>query len=96
VVLKGTFAGRDDDTIGLAATDTEVNSRRRDEESLLLAAGYKVTGKQVREMAFELNYGAAVYPGVNLEPGVQLVLHPGAVSEIPHAWIFDLRTSVKF
>jgi carbohydrate-selective porin OprB len=54
------------------------------------------TGKQGREMDFALNYGASVYHGINLEPGVRLVLHPGAESEIPHAWVFDLRTSIKF
>lgn len=95
-VLKGTFAGRDDDTAGFAVTDTEVNSRRRDYEALLLAQGYAVTGKQVREVAFEADYGAAVFQGVNLEPNVQLILHPGAVSEVPHAWVLGLRTSVKF
>ncbi len=96
LVLKGTFPGRDDDLVGFAVTDVEVNSRRRDEESLLLSQGYNVTGKQVRETAFELNYTAQIYHGISLEPGVQLILHPGALSEIPHAWVFDLRTAVKF
>lgn len=95
-VLKGTFSGRDDDTAGFAVTDTEVNSRRRDYEDLLLSEGYAVTGKQVREIAFELNYAAPVYHGITLEPTAQLVLHPGALSEIPHAWVLGLRTSIKF
>ncbi len=55
-----------------------------------------VAGLQDREIAFELNYSAAVYPGISVEPGVQFVLHPGAVGEIPNALVFALRTSVKF
>ena len=54
------------------------------------------TGKQGREMDFALNYGASVYHGINLGAGRAVVLHPGAESEIPHAWVFDLRTSIKF
>lgn len=95
-VLKGTFPGRDDDTVGFAVTDTEVNRRRRDEEARLLAGGFAVTGLQAREIAFEVNYGAAVYPGINLEPGMQVVLHPGALGEVPNALIFALKASVKF
>ena len=95
-VLKGTFPGRDDDTIGLAATDTEVNSRRGDEEALLMAEGYDVTGTQSREIAFELNYSAPIFRGVSLEPGVQLVVHPGGLNEIPDALIFDTRLAINF
>ena len=96
VVLKGTFPNRDDDTIGFALTDTEVNGRRKAEEARLLAEGYDVAGEQVREMALELNYSAAVYRGISLEPGLQIVLHPGALSANAPAWVLGLRTSVKF
>jgi len=95
-VLKGTFPGRDDDTIGFAVTDTEVNQNRAYQEELLLSEGYAVTGVQKREIAFELNYSAAVWPGISVEPGVQFIVHPGAVGEIPNALVFALRTSVKF
>jgi porin len=95
-VLKGTFPGRDDDTIGFAVTDTEVNQSRAEEESMLLSDGVAITGTQTREVAFELNYAAAVYRGVSIEPGVQVVLHPDALNEIPDALVFDLRTAVKF
>jgi carbohydrate-selective porin OprB len=47
-------------------------------------------------MAFELNYAAPIYRGVSLEPGVQLVMHPGGLNEIPDALIFDTRLAVKF
>jgi porin len=95
-VLKGTFPGRDDDTIGLAVTDTEVNSHRKDLEAELLSEGYDVTGLQNREIAFEVNYSAAVLPGVSIEPGIQFIVHPGALTEIPNALVFALRTAVKF
>jgi porin len=96
VVLKGTFPGRDDDTIGFAVTDTEVNSRRDDVEALLAAEGNDIIGIQSREMAFELNYAAPIYRGVSLEPGMQVVLHPGALDEVPDAVVFTVKTSVKF
>jgi porin len=95
-VLKGTFPGRDDDTIGLAVTDTEVNGHRKDLEAALLAQGYAVTGVQNREIAFEVNYSAAVYPGISIEPGIQFIVHPGALTEVPNALVFALRTAVKF
>jgi porin len=96
VVLKGTFPGRDDDTIGFAVTDTEVNSRRRDEEAKLISQGFDVFGEQVREIAFELNYTAAVYHGVILEPGTQLVLNPNGIASNAPAWVLGLRTAIKF
>jgi len=96
VVLKGTFRGRDDDTIGFGVTDTEVNSRRRDLEAALMGEGFQVTGKQVREVAFELNYGIAAYRGILVQPGMQFVVHPGGLNEIPNAFVFALRTAVKF
>lgn len=96
VVLKGTFAGRDDDTVGIGMTDTEVNQRRAAQETALLAAGYAVPGPQIRELAFEVNYSASVYRGVNLEPGLQVVVHPNAVASSAAAWVLGLRTSVKF
>jgi carbohydrate-selective porin OprB len=77
-------------------TDTEINGHRRDEEARLLAAGFNVAGEQTREIALELNYSAAVYRGINLEPGLQIVLHPGALSTNAPAWVLGLRTSVKF
>jgi porin len=95
-VLKGTFPGRDDDTIGVAVTDVEVNNHRKNLEAGLLSAGYPVTGVQNREIAFEVNYTAAVYHGIIIEPGIQFIVHPGALTEIPNALVFALRTAVKF
>lgn len=96
LVYKGTFAGRDDDLVGFAVTDAEVNSRRSSYEAALRSRGVRIAGRQSREVGMELNYSAAVVPGINIQTALQYVINPGALHEIPNALVINIRTSVKF
>jgi porin len=72
---KGLFAQRPNDTLGFSTTLINVNPRitERNNSILSLTTGGHVSGEEV---AYEVNYGFAVAPGLTLKPFLQFISHP--------------------
>ena len=81
IVRRGTFPGREQDTIGFGFDYIELNPRMRALEMSLQQAGYAVP-LNVQETALELNYGATVTNWLTIRPGLQYVFHPAGESYI--------------
>jgi porin len=96
LVKQGTFAGRDDDSIGLAVSQMFVSS------SLVNAQGQANTTDpasvdvQSYEMDIEVNYRAQVAPWFTLMPNLQYVVRPGGVTSTPNAFVVGLQAAVTF
>jgi porin len=101
LVKTGTFAGRDNDTIGILLTNTHFS---RDEVAYLTQLRAKAGGSGTapqNEIIGEFNYGFAAAPGVRLIPNVQYVIDPDPINatrykrDIPSAIVVGLRVDVR-
>jgi porin len=72
---KGLFAQRSNDTLGFSTTLINVNPRITERNNSILS---KTTGGQASgaEIAYEVNYGFAIAPGMALKPFFQFISHP--------------------
>jgi porin len=101
---KGTFPGRDDDTVGLAFAWANVSHALR---SLDMDTNF-YTGVdapiQSAEMVLELTYQAPITPWLTVQPDFQYVIHPGGnipqpdnpTQALKNAAIFGLRGTITF
>lgn len=101
---KGTFPGRDGDTVGLAFAWANVSHALR---SLDMDTNF-YTGVdapiQSAEMVLELTYQAPITPWLTVQPDFQYVIHPGGnvpqpenpTRALKNAAIFGLRGTVTF
>jgi porin len=83
--VRGPFAGREDDTFGLAATRAHADPQGR--AQLANEAGRSLSAPD--ETVVELTYQAALAPGVVVQPVVQRVFNPGFY--LPHATVAGVR-----
>lgn len=51
---------------------------------------------QRSELTLELSYGLSLMPGVMLQPGAQLILHPGADPATPSALALGVNAVIRF
>jgi porin len=100
-VKTGTFAGRDNDTLGVLVTNTHFS---RDEVTYLRQLRAKAGGSGTaprNEIIGEFNYGFAAMPGVRLLPNVQYVINPDPINatsfkrDIPSAIVVGLRVDIR-
>ena len=77
-VRRGTFAGRDRDTISAGFATENYNVRLQQLEATLQREGYAVPST-VQDQVFEINYGLQATPWFVLRPGLQLVINPSGV-----------------
>jgi porin len=96
LVYQGTFKGRDDDTINLAMTHGRINSQLIDAEREANRDAPGSTIVQSAETVIEINYGAAITPWLELRPGLQYIIDPGADDHTPDALVLDFQTALKF
>jgi porin len=96
LVYQGTFNGRDDDTINLAMAHGRINDRLIDAEREANSDAPGSTIVQSAETVIEVNYGAAITPWLDLRPGLQYIIDPGADDRTPDALVLDFQTAVKF
>ena len=90
LVYQGTFAGRDDDSVSLGVAYGHINGR------LINAQKNASEVEQSGEAVIELNYAAAVTPFFQLTPNLQIIVNPGADSDVPTALVLGLRSAVTF
>jgi porin len=92
VTWKGMLPDRPDDVLGFGVARARISNAAR---RLALAEDEPVALRRA-ETVLELSYAAAVAPGVNLQPVVQHVIHPGGDRDRPNAWVVGLRTGFAF
>ena len=91
LLYRGTFPGRDQDTIGLAVNQSRVSSQ--------LISAQKDQGSvpvQSAETDIELNYRAQLTPWFALMPNLQFVIRPNADESIPTAVVLGLQAGLNF
>jgi porin len=96
LVYFGTFPGRDDDTVSLGVAYGHINGRTINAEK---NANKDEPGSEVEqsgEAVIELNYAAQVTPFFHVTPNLQIIVNPGADSDVPTALVLGLRSAVTF
>ena len=93
---KGTFAGRDHDTIGLAVNSSSISSQLIAAQNQANARAPGSVAVQSNETTIELNYRAQLSSWFSLMPNVQYVLQPNGVATIPNALVLGLQAKVTF
>jgi porin len=96
VQIKGPFAGREHDSIGLAFGVSHVNSKVAAVDydlNRLDSDNGPVPGS---ERVAELYYGFSPIRSIVLRPNLQFVSHPGGVSSYPDVVVVGLKTTVDF
>ncbi len=96
VVKLGTFAGRDDDSIGFAISQGLVSNSLTGAQNQANAANPGSADVQSYEMDLELNYRAQLAPWFSLMPNIQYVVRPGAVTTTPNALVLGLQAGLSF
>jgi porin len=96
VVKLGTFAGRDDDSIGFAISQGLVSNSLTGAQSRANATDPGSVDVQSYEMDLELNYRAQLAPWFSVMPNIQYVVRPGAVTTTPNALVLGLQAGLSF
>jgi porin len=96
LLYRGTFPGRDQDSIGLAVNQSRVSNAliaAQNMQNLIMPGSVSV---QSAESDIELNYRAQLTPWFSLMPNIQYVVRPDAVTTIPNAFVLGLQALVTF
>jgi porin len=96
LVRLGTFAGRDQDSIGFALSQGLVSNSLTGAQSQANAADPGSVDMQSYEMDLELNYRAQLAPWFSLMPNIQYVVRPGGVTSTPNAFVLGLQAGLTF
>lgn len=100
LLQTGTFAGRDEDTLGFLVNDQEFSDLAL---SGIRAASQSAGGDGAipkREIMMELAYGAQVTPSIRLSPNLQYIVNPDQFAEpyrtktIPDAFVVGFKFTV--
>jgi len=100
LLQTGTFAGRDQDTLGFVINDQEFSNLAL---SQIRAARQSAGGTgsiPAREVMMELAYGAQITPAVRLSPNLQYIVNPDQMAEpfrtksIPDAFVVGFKFTV--
>ena len=87
-VRRGTFRGRERDTISAGFATENFNVRLQALESALQHAGFTVPNT-VQDQVFEVNYGVQATRWFVIRPGVQFVINPSGLKANPGAAVID-------
>jgi porin len=97
LLQRGTFTGRDQDTIGFVVTDQAFSSLAMDNIRFSRVAAGATGVPSAHEVMLELNYGAQVTPWLRMMPNLQYVIHPDQLnaparpSDIPDTFVVGLK-----
>lgn len=93
---RGTFAEREDDTIGLAISYSRISSTQVAAQNAANAVSPGSVAVQSSETTIELNYRAQLTPWFSLMPNLQYVIRPNGVTTIPSALVLGLQVRLTF
>lgn len=85
LIYQGLFAGRDDDTAGVAVTTSHTSAKYR---QLNVAKPY--------ETQVEFAYRAQLRPWLALQPSVQYIRNPNMDPALKNAWVVGMRAEIGF
>lgn len=94
LLYRGTYPGRDQDTIGLAANQSRVSNKLISAQKAQDAAVPGSVSVQSAETDIELNYRAQLTPWFSLMPNLQYVIRPNADKTIPDAFVLGLQAEL--
>jgi len=100
LLQTGTFAGRDDDTIGFVVNQQSFSDLAMERmRAARIAAGGDGDIRR-NQYIMELAYGAQIGPAVRVSPNIQYILHPDQTglpfrkTDIPDALVFGFKFTV--
>lgn len=96
LVKKGTFEGRDNDSIGIAVNSSWISRTLIAAQNQANAIAPGSTPVQSSETTIELNYRAQPTPWMSLMPNVQYVIQPNGLSSIGNALVIGFQAKVTF
>jgi porin len=100
IIASGFIRGRPQDILELNGGWFGISKQVGDLQQLQLASGQPtfngVRGPQRNEYVLELNYTAAIWPGVSVEPAVEYFVYPNAQRTIKNALVFAGRLQINF
>lgn len=103
MIIKGPFASRPKDDIGIGVSRIHVNEDVRDRAKLINAANgiddYDNPGYlpiQKSEYNSEIYYGVHVTDWLTVRPNIQFIKSPGGVDQVDDAWVAGLKLQTKF
>lgn len=96
LVKQGTFAGRDDDSIGLAISQLMVSDSLVDAQNQANLGDPGSADVQSYEMDVELSYRAQLAPWLTLMPNLQYVVRPGGLASTSNAFVLGLQAAATF
>ncbi|TWB33272.1 carbohydrate porin [Nitrospirillum pindoramense] len=97
LVQRGTFAGRDDDTIGFVVNQQKYSHDALDALRLARAAAGGSGTPADDQIMMELSYGVQLDRAIRIQPNLQYVIHPDQFSDparlhdAPDAFVIGLR-----
>ena len=96
LVKQGTFAGRDNDSIGLAVSQLLVSDSLTNAQNQANLSDPGSVDPQSYEMDVELSYRAQLGPWLTLMPNLQYVVRPGGLASTPNAFVLGLQAAATF
>jgi len=100
LVKRGTFAGRDDDTIGFVITYQHYSDEALENQRLARAANGGVGTPASSQTMMELSYGVQVHDHIRIQPNVHYIINPdqfsepGRTQDLADAWVVGMRFDV--
>lgn len=100
LLQQGTFAGRDDDTVGFLVGVQEWSNFELQNLRLARLAAGSIAPLPHGTVMMELNYGAQLTPAVRVMPLVQAIINPDNINEasrrtnIPSAFVIGAKISI--
>lgn len=76
LLQKGTFAGRDEDTLGFLVNDQQFSDLAVERMRAARMAGGGDGAVRRHQYMMELAYGAQINPAIRISPNIQYILHP--------------------
>jgi porin len=95
LVATGPFASRPKDVLALGVAYGAYSSAMRAEQIAALDLDSSIR-PQASELTLELSYGLQVMPGLMLQPGMQVLLHPGGDPATPTALALGVNAVLSF
>ncbi len=85
---KGLFASRDEDTLGLAYSHTELSHKPVDDSGRALRSHH--------EDVLEMTYEVVCSTHVSIQPDLQFIFNPGATEQARTAIVSGVRLNLEF
>ncbi|MDB5971201.1 MAG: porin [Hydrocarboniphaga sp.] len=102
LVQKGTFHGRDRDTIGFVIDQQRYSGEAIENQRLLRASAGGSGSPHDEQIMMELSYGIQFNQQLRLQPNVQYIIHPDQFGDpsrtrnLPNALVVGLRVDLSF